>query len=139
MKPLQVDLCVIGAGSAGLSATAFAAQLGVKVLLVERGKMGGECLNVGCVPSKALLAAAKVAHAMRSATPFGINAVEPQVDFAAVHAHVQGVIAAIAPHDSVDWARSCRASRVKGEPAKSTRLATRPSGGHRPSRERRRR
>jgi len=138
MKPLQVELCVIGAGSAGLSATAFAAQLGVKVLLVERGKMGGECLNMGCVPSKALLAAAKVAQAMRGATPFGINAVEPQVDFAAMHAYVQGVIAAIAPHDSVDWARSCRVSRVKGEPAKSTPLATRPSG-HRPSRERRRR
>ncbi|MEO8544569.1 MAG: FAD-dependent oxidoreductase [Burkholderiaceae bacterium] len=65
MKPLTVDLCVIGAGSAGLSATAFAAQWGVKVVLVERAKMGGEGLNMGCVPSKALLAAANVAYAMR--------------------------------------------------------------------------
>jgi len=64
MTPLQVDLCVIGAGSVGPFATAFAAQLGVKVPPVERGKMGGECLNVGCAPSKALLAAAKAAHAM---------------------------------------------------------------------------
>lgn len=87
MKSLGVDLCVIGAGSAGLCATAFAAQWGVKVVLVERARMGGECLNMGCVPSMALLAAAKVAHAMRSATPFGITAVEPQVDFAAVRTH----------------------------------------------------
>jgi len=115
MKPLQFDLCVIGAGSAGLSATAFAAQLGVKVLLVERGKMGGECLNVGCVPSKALLAAAKVAHAMRSAASFGITAVEPQVDFAAVHAHVQGVIAAIAPHDSVERFEGLGATVIRGD------------------------
>jgi len=115
MTPWQVDLCVIGAGSAGLSATAFAAQLGVKVLLVERGKMGGECLNMGCVPSKALLAAAKVAHAMRSATPFGIAAVEPQVDFAAVHAHVQRVIAAIAPHDSVERFEGLGATVIRGE------------------------
>ena len=115
MTPLQVDLCVIGAGSAGLSATAFAAQLGVKVLLVERGKMGGECLNIGCVPSKALLAAAKVAHAMRSATPFGITAVEPQVDFAAVHAHVQRVIATIAPHDSVERFEGLGATVIRGD------------------------
>jgi len=115
MKPLQVDLCVIGAGSAGLSATAFAAQLGVKVLLIERGKMGGECLNMGCVPSKALLAAAKVAHAMRNATPFGITAVEPQVDFAAVHAHVQRVIAAIAPHDSVERFEGLGATVMRGD------------------------
>ncbi len=115
MKPLQVDLCVIGAGSAGLSAAAFAAQLGVKVLLVERGKMGGECLNMGCVPSKALLAAAKMAHAMRNATPFGITGVEPQVNFAAVHAHVQGVIAAIAPHDSVERFEGLGATVMRGD------------------------
>lgn len=115
MTPLKVDLCVIGAGSAGLSATAFAAQLGVKVVLLERAKMGGECLNMGCVPSKALLAAANVAHAMRSAAPFGITAVEPQVDFAAVHAHVQGVIAAIAPHDSVERFEGLGATVVRGD------------------------
>jgi pyruvate/2-oxoglutarate dehydrogenase complex dihydrolipoamide dehydrogenase (E3) component len=62
--------------------------------------MGGECLNTGCVPSKALLAAAKAAHGVRTSRRFGVNAAEPGIDFAAVHRHVQGVIAAIAPHDS---------------------------------------
>jgi pyruvate/2-oxoglutarate dehydrogenase complex dihydrolipoamide dehydrogenase (E3) component len=98
---LSVDLCVIGAGAAGLSVAAVAAQLGVRTALIERSTMGGECLNTGCVPSKALLAAAKAAHNAHAASRFGIAA-EPRVDFAAVHRHVQGVIAAIAPHDSVE-------------------------------------
>jgi pyruvate/2-oxoglutarate dehydrogenase complex dihydrolipoamide dehydrogenase (E3) component len=98
---LSVDLCVIGAGAAGLSVAAVAAQLGVRTALIERSTMGGECLNTGCVPSKALLAAAKAAHHAHAASRFGIAA-EPRVDFAAVHRHVQGVIAAIAPHDSVE-------------------------------------
>lgn len=102
MNDLSVDLCVIGAGSAGLSAASFAAQLGARVVLIERARMGGECLNNGCVPSKALLAAAKAAHAMRSSQRFGITPVEPVIDFAAVQAHVQRVIAAIAPNDSVE-------------------------------------
>ena len=97
-----VDLCVIGAGSAGLSVAAVAAQLGVRTALIERGEMGGECLNTGCVPSKALLAAAHAAHSVRSSGRFGIAAAEPRVDFAAVRRHVHGVIAAIAPHDSVE-------------------------------------
>jgi pyruvate/2-oxoglutarate dehydrogenase complex dihydrolipoamide dehydrogenase (E3) component len=94
------DIAVIGAGSGGLSVAAAAAQFGQRVVLFEKGEMGGDCLNYGCVPSKALLAAAKQAHAMRSAAPFGIAAVEPAVDFAAVMAHVRRAIAAIAPHDS---------------------------------------
>lgn len=114
-RALKVDLCVIGAGSAGLSATAFAAQWGAKVVLVERAKMGGECLNMGCVPSKALLAAAKVAHAMRNASGFGITAVEPQVDFAAVRGYVQSVIASIAPHDSVERFEGLGATVIRGE------------------------
>ena len=64
--------------------------------------MGGDCLNVGCVPSKSLIAAAAAAHAQRAGGPFGIAPVTPQVDFAAVRQHVHGVIAAIAPHDSVE-------------------------------------
>lgn len=115
MALLKVDLCVIGAGSAGLSATSFAAQWGANVVLVERAKMGGECLNMGCVPSKALLATAKVAHAMRNATIFGIGAVEPQVNFEAVHAYVQSVIAAIAPHDSVERFEGLGATVIRGE------------------------
>lgn len=115
MTELDVDLCVIGAGSAGLSATSLAAQLGARVVLVERAEMGGECLNTGCVPSKALLAAAKAAHAIRSAGRFGVEAGEPRVDFAAVHRHVQSVIAAIAPHDSVERFEGLGAQVIRAE------------------------
>ncbi|MEM9050168.1 MAG: FAD-dependent oxidoreductase [Pseudomonadota bacterium] len=101
-RMLEADLCVIGAGSGGLSVAAGAAQMGSRVVLVERGKMGGDCLNYGCVPSKALLASAACAQAMRDAGPFGIAPATPQVDYAAVMAHVHAVIAAIAPHDSVE-------------------------------------
>lgn len=96
------DLCVIGAGSGGLSVAAAAAQLGVDVVLIERGKMGGDCLNTGCVPSKALLAAAKRAHTMRAPNSFGITPVDPGIDHAQVQQHVTSVIAAIAPNDSVE-------------------------------------
>jgi pyruvate/2-oxoglutarate dehydrogenase complex dihydrolipoamide dehydrogenase (E3) component len=99
---LRVDLCVIGGGSGGLSVAAAAAQLGVSVALVEKHKMGGDCLNYGCVPSKALIAAGRRAQLMRSSAPFGITPVRPSVDYGAVHGHVHGVIAAIAPNDSVE-------------------------------------
>src|SRR5262245_5420773 len=99
---LNPDLCVIGAGSGGLSVAAAAAAFGVPVVLIEQGKMGGDCLNYGCVPSKSLLAAAKHAEAFRRGTPFGIAPQKPQIDFAKVNAHVRGVIAAIAPTDSVE-------------------------------------
>ncbi len=99
---LKPDLCVIGAGSGGLSVAAAAAQFGVPVVLIEKGRMGGDCLNYGCVPSKALLAAGKRADAVRTASAFGIDVIEAQVDHARVHDHVHGVIAAIAPNDSVE-------------------------------------
>jgi pyruvate/2-oxoglutarate dehydrogenase complex dihydrolipoamide dehydrogenase (E3) component len=99
-RKISTDICVIGAGSAGLSVAAGAAQLGRKVALVEKGEMGGDCLNYGCVPSKALIAAAAHAAAIRNASKFGVSAGEPEVDFAAVLEHVHSVIAAIAPHDS---------------------------------------
>jgi pyruvate/2-oxoglutarate dehydrogenase complex dihydrolipoamide dehydrogenase (E3) component len=99
---LKPDLCVIGAGSGGLSVAAGASQLGAEVVLIERHKMGGDCLNYGCVPSKALLAAAKRAQNMRKAAPFGIQPVEPEIDHRAVLAHVHEVIAAIEPNDSVE-------------------------------------
>jgi pyruvate/2-oxoglutarate dehydrogenase complex dihydrolipoamide dehydrogenase (E3) component len=102
VEQLKPDLCVIGAGSAGLSVAAAAAQLGAEVVLIERHKMGGDCLNYGCVPSKALLAAGKRAQAMRDSAPFGIRPVEPQIDHRAVLSHVHEVIAAIAPNDSVE-------------------------------------
>jgi pyruvate/2-oxoglutarate dehydrogenase complex dihydrolipoamide dehydrogenase (E3) component len=99
-RALNVDLCVIGAGSAGLSVAAGAVQLGLSVVLYEAGEMGGDCLNYGCVPSKALIAAAKRAQAMREAARFGIAAAEPQIDWRQVKAHIASVIAAIEPNDS---------------------------------------
>jgi pyruvate/2-oxoglutarate dehydrogenase complex dihydrolipoamide dehydrogenase (E3) component len=97
---IKADLCVIGAGSAGLSAAAGSAQMGGRVVLVESGLMGGDCLNFGCVPSKSLLAAAHAAQAQRSGEAFGVVAREPEVDFSRVMAHVRSVIRAIEPHDS---------------------------------------
>jgi pyruvate/2-oxoglutarate dehydrogenase complex dihydrolipoamide dehydrogenase (E3) component len=101
-RELTPDVCVVGGGSAGLVVAAGAAQLGLDVVLVERALMGGDCLNYGCVPSKALIAAAKAAEAQRSGAGFGIAPVEPTVDFGKVMDHVAQVIAAIAPNDSVE-------------------------------------
>lgn len=99
---MSVDLCIIGAGSGGLSVAAAAAAFGQRVVLIEKGRMGGDCLNYGCVPSKALIAAGHRAHAMRTSAPFGIRPVTPEIDARAVHDHVHAVIAAIAPNDSVE-------------------------------------
>jgi pyruvate/2-oxoglutarate dehydrogenase complex dihydrolipoamide dehydrogenase (E3) component len=99
---LTPDICVIGAGSGGLSVAAAAAAFGVPVVLVEKGKMGGDCLNTGCVPSKSLLAAARRARAVAQARCFGLTAPPVEIDFAKVHRHVHDVIAAIAPNDSKD-------------------------------------
>jgi pyruvate/2-oxoglutarate dehydrogenase complex dihydrolipoamide dehydrogenase (E3) component len=99
---LTTDIAVIGAGSAGLSVAAGAAQLGAPTVLIEHERMGGDCLNTGCVPSKALLAAAHAAHAVREAHRFGITAAPPEIDFAAVRAHVRRAIAEIEPNDSTE-------------------------------------
>jgi pyruvate/2-oxoglutarate dehydrogenase complex dihydrolipoamide dehydrogenase (E3) component len=99
---MRVDLCVIGAGSGGLSVAAGAAQLGVSVALIEKHKMGGDCLNTGCVPSKALIAAARRAHHMRTSAPFGIVPTNPTVSYKGIYDHIHGVIAAIAPNDSAE-------------------------------------
>ncbi|HSS63648.1 MAG TPA: FAD-dependent oxidoreductase, partial [Gammaproteobacteria bacterium] len=98
----KTDLAVIGAGSGGLSVAAVAAQMGARVVLIEKGKMGGDCLNYGCVPSKALIAAGQAAQTIRTSGRFGVNGHDPMIDFAKVHEHVRGVIATIAPHDSVE-------------------------------------
>ena len=100
-KRIKADICIIGAGSGGLSVAAGAAQMGARTVLIERDEMGGDCLNTGCVPSKALIAAAKQAYRMGAGEPFGIAPAKPKVDFAKVHNHVHSVIAAIAPNDSV--------------------------------------
>ncbi len=99
-QEIEADLCVVGAGSAGLSLAAGAAQLGLKCVLIERATMGGDCLNTGCVPSKSLLASAAAAVAWRKAADLGVIQQPPEVDFAKVMAHVKGVIATIAPMDA---------------------------------------
>ena len=101
-EDLDTDICVIGGGSGGLSIAAGASQMGARVVLIEKGLMGGDCLNYGCVPSKALLAAGHAAHAQARSDGFGVKSVPPQVDWAKVRDHVKSVIAAIAPHDSVE-------------------------------------
>ncbi len=99
---IEADFCVIGAGSGGLTLAAAAAAYGQRVVLIEKHKMGGDGLNYGSVPSKALLAAAKRANAMRTASLFGIRGVEPLIDHRAVQEHVKNVIAQIAPNDAVE-------------------------------------
>ncbi|MGP1275015.1 MAG: dihydrolipoyl dehydrogenase family protein [Caulobacterales bacterium] len=97
---IKADLCIIGAGAAGLVTAAGAAMLGRKVVLFEAREMGGDCLNYGCVPSKAILAAAHAAHTVRSAAKLGVKAGEPAIDLPAVMAHVRDAIDAIEPNDS---------------------------------------
>jgi pyruvate/2-oxoglutarate dehydrogenase complex dihydrolipoamide dehydrogenase (E3) component len=101
-ETIHADLCVVGGGAGGLAIAASTVQLGLKVVLIEKHKMGGGRLNYGCVPSKALIAAARRAHLMRTAAGFGIAAIDPQIDQRAVHTHIKDVIAAITPNDSVE-------------------------------------
>ena len=101
---IKPDICVIGAGAGGLAAASAAAAFGVNVVLIEKAKMGGEGLNSGSLPSKALLAVAERAQifrqgAFRDAAHFGIKSPRFGVDFAAVRAHVRDVVAAAAPQD----------------------------------------
>lgn len=100
MKRIKTDVLVIGAGSGGLSVAAGASQMGASVTLLEGHKMGGDCLNFGCVPSKALIASAKAAYGQAHASPYGVADTDPQVDYAAAKDHVADVIATIAPVDS---------------------------------------
>jgi pyruvate/2-oxoglutarate dehydrogenase complex dihydrolipoamide dehydrogenase (E3) component len=98
---LTADICIIGAGSAGLSVAAGAAQMGARTVLVEKDKMGGECLNTGCVPSKSLLASAHAAAEGRRSGALGIPTAAPYISGWRVRGHLQSVIEAIAPNDSV--------------------------------------
>ncbi len=100
MNRIHTDICVIGAGSGGLSVAAGAVQMGAKVVLLEGHLMGGDCLNYGCVPSKALIAAGKHAYEMQSGADFGVTQVKPKIDYAAAKDHVKRVIETIAPVDS---------------------------------------
>ena len=109
----RFDLCVIGAGSGGLATAYGASHMGARVALIEGHRMGGDCLNFGCVPSKALLAAGHAAHAVREAGRFGVIASEPEVDFAAVNAHVRDAIATIEPNDSEERYRGFGVDVIK--------------------------
>ena len=102
MNRIKTDICIIGGGSGGLSIAAGAAQMGAKVVLLEGHKMGGDCLNYGCVPSKALIASAKQAYAISHGGGLGVADAKPKVDYAAAKDHVANVIATIEPHDSVE-------------------------------------
>lgn len=114
-KRFDYNIAVIGAGSAGLVAAYVGSAIKAKVALVEKGKMGGDCLNSGCVPSKALIRAAKAAAAVREASVFGVEAGAPQVDFSKVMAHVRGAISLVAPHDSVERYASLGVDCYAGE------------------------
>ncbi len=102
MERIKADVLIIGAGSGGLSVAAGASQMGASVVLLEGHKMGGDCLNYGCVPSKALIASAKAAYAQAHSGPYGVADVTPSVDYAATKDHVRDVIARIEPMDSQD-------------------------------------
>jgi pyruvate/2-oxoglutarate dehydrogenase complex dihydrolipoamide dehydrogenase (E3) component len=114
-EQLTPDLCVIGAGAAGLSVAAAAATLGVPVVLIEKGRMGGECLNTGCVPSKAMIAAGKRAEVFRSSEPFGVKMAKPAVEFDEVNDHVHRVINSIAPNDSRERFTGMHVRVIEGE------------------------
>jgi len=116
MERVEADVLVIGAGSGGLSVAAGAVQMGASVVLLEAHEMGGDCLNFGCVPSKALLAAGKQAHAMTTGAPFGVAPVKPEADYAAAKDHVRRAIESIAPVDSQDRFESLgvRVIRARG-------------------------
>ncbi len=100
MERIKTDICIIGGGSGGLTTAAGASQMGADVVLIEGGKMGGDCLNYGCVPSKALIAAGKHAKTARKGPVFGVNSSVDSVDFQRVHDHVREVIGTIEPLDS---------------------------------------
>ncbi|TDH38102.1 dihydrolipoamide dehydrogenase [Pseudohoeflea suaedae] len=112
---LTPDICVIGAGSGGLTVAAAAAAFGVSVVLIEKNRMGGDCLNYGCVPSKALIAAAKHVNAVAEAPVFGVNAGLPTIDFERVHDHIHEVIAAIEPNDSAARFRAMGVKVIEAE------------------------
>jgi len=127
---LVCDICVIGAGSAGLSVAAGAVQMGASVVLIEKGEMGGECLNSGCVPSKALIAAAAKAHGPKISAAFGVELAAASVDHKLVHDHIQAVIGAIAPHDSVARFQGLGVEVIKA-PARFLDQGTVEAGGRR--------
>lgn len=115
MAKYEVNLVVIGAGSGGLVSALIAAAVKAKVILIERHKMGGDCLNTGCVPSKAILRSAKIASYLRRAEEFGLSRVDVAPQFSNVMERVQQVVKAIEPHDSVERFTGLGVECVQGE------------------------
>jgi pyruvate/2-oxoglutarate dehydrogenase complex dihydrolipoamide dehydrogenase (E3) component/uncharacterized membrane protein YdjX (TVP38/TMEM64 family) len=116
-RPARFDrnLVVIGAGSAGLVSAYIAAAVKAKVTLIEKHRMGGDCLNTGCVPSKALIKSARLLAQIRRAQEFGIRSASAEFDFADVMERVQRVVKAVEPHDSVERYRSLGVECIEGE------------------------
>ena len=113
-KAFDRDMVVIGAGSGGLVSAYIGAAVKAKVSLIERGAMGGDCLNTGCVPSKALIRTAKLMHDVRHASDYGVAGAEATLDFAATMERIQGVIGEISPHDSPERYRGLGVDVIKG-------------------------
>ncbi len=113
-RKYDANLIVIGAGSAGLVSAYIAAAVKAKVILIEQAEMGGDCLNRGCVPSKALIASARLLHQIKRAADYGIKSASAEFDFADVMARVQSIIQAIAPHDSVERYTSLGVEVIQG-------------------------
>lgn len=114
-KKFDFNVLVIGAGSAGLVTSYIASTLRARVGLIEKHKMGGDCLNTGCVPSKALIKSAKIAHTLKKAQAFGIKSQQPEVDFAAVMNRIHEVIRKIEPHDSIERYTNLGVECIQGE------------------------
>jgi pyruvate/2-oxoglutarate dehydrogenase complex dihydrolipoamide dehydrogenase (E3) component len=128
MSKVKTDICVIGAGAAGLSVAAGAVQMGARVVLIEAGEMGGDCLNSGCVPSKALLAAGHKAH-QTAQSGFGVSGHDPAPDFAAAKDHLRAVIDRIAPVDSQERFEGLGVHVIRAR-ARFTSPTSLEAGGH---------
>src|SRR5438105_8622145 len=111
------DLVVLGGGSGGLSVAKAAARVGARVALIEKGKLGGECTHTACVPSKALIEAARLAHQIRHAHAYGLRVAPPDVDFPAVMARVRAVVADFAGSDTGNSLRAKGIDVFRGTPA----------------------
>lgn len=114
-KSTEYNMIVIGAGSAGLVTAYISSAVKAKVALIEKNKMGGDCLNTGCVPSKAIIKSAKLAHQMRNASNYGLENINPKINFKKVMRRVHDVIAKIEPHDSIERYSNLGVECIQGE------------------------
>ena len=125
MSKYDANLIVVGAGSGGLVTAYIAAAIKAKVILIEKGDMGGDCLNTGCVPSKSLIASAKYIHGIKHSQKYGIRSASCDFDFAEIMERIQSIIDSIRPHDSVERYTSLGVDVIKGEAEIISRHAVR--------------